>query len=192
MTKPELRKYYASRRMELSAAEVANQSAAIAKHLFEVFQIEKMQSIHCFLPIRKKHEVDTFHVIYTIQEHLPQVSIVVPRVIPNTNDLENYLWYSDITLDINEWGVLEPNPISNIKCTNQTFQLVIVPLLAYDKQGNRVGYGKGFYDTFLAQCKPSTLKVGVSFFEPAETIDDVGNNDVKLDYCITPYKVWKF
>jgi 5-formyltetrahydrofolate cyclo-ligase len=55
--------------------------------------------------------------------------------------------------------------------------VVFVPLLAFDKKGNRVGYGKGFYDAFLSKCKPETIKIGLSFFEAEETIDDVFEND---------------
>jgi 5-formyltetrahydrofolate cyclo-ligase len=67
--------------------------------------------------------------------------------------------------------------------------VVFVPLLAYDKQGNRVGYGKGFYDKFLSLCKPEVVKIGLSFFEPEDLIDDVFENDVKLDYCVTSERV---
>ena len=66
------------------------------------------------------------------------------------------------------------------------------PLLAYDKNGNRVGYGKGFYDKFLAECNPNTIKIGLSFFEPEELISDINTSDVQLNYCVTPNKTFKF
>ena len=68
--------------------------------------------------------------------------------------------------------------------------LVIVPLLAFDKKGYRVGYGKGFYDRFLQNSK--TLKIGLSFFAPTEEIIDVHLNDVRLDKCITPAGIIEF
>ncbi|MEZ0130689.1 5-formyltetrahydrofolate cyclo-ligase, partial [Flavobacterium sp. LBUM151] len=58
--------------------------------------------------------------------------------------------------------------------------------------GNRIGYGKGFYDKFLAECKPETIKIGLSFFEAVNQIDDVFESDVKLDYCVTPLKIYTF
>ena len=66
-------------------------------------------------------------------------------------------------------------------------------LVAFDEMGNRVGYGKGFYDGFLNKCRKGTLKIGLSFFgaEP-KLITDVHKNDVKLDYCITPEKIYTF
>ena len=67
-----------------------------------------------------------------------------------------------------------------------------MPLLAFDKQGHRVGYGKGFYDVFLNKCKPETIKIGLSFYEAEDAIDDVFENDVKLDYCITPKTIYTF
>jgi 5-formyltetrahydrofolate cyclo-ligase len=60
------------------------------------------------------------------------------------------------------------------------------------KKGNRVGYGKGFYDNFLSQCQPEVIKIGLSFFEPEELIDDCNENDVRLDFCVTAAKVYVF
>ena len=71
-------------------------------------------------------------------------------------------------------------------------EVVFVPLLAYDQNGNRVGYGKGFYDKFLSKCNPETIKIGLSFFEPEETIEDISVTDIKLDFCITPNGIISF
>jgi 5-formyltetrahydrofolate cyclo-ligase len=70
--------------------------------------------------------------------------------------------------------------------------VVFVPLLAFDTLGNRVGYGKGFYDQFLSECQPETIKIGLSFFEAENTITDVFEKDVRLDFCITPKKCYRF
>jgi len=70
--------------------------------------------------------------------------------------------------------------------------VVFVPLLAFDKSGNRVGYGKGFYDNFLAKCNPETLKIGLSFFEIEEEILDINPKDIRLNLCITPQKTYNF
>jgi 5-formyltetrahydrofolate cyclo-ligase len=70
--------------------------------------------------------------------------------------------------------------------------MVIVPLLAFDKQGNRLGYGKGFYDRFLSDCRPDVIKAGTSYFEPEERFEELDQYDVPLDLCITPNNIWKF
>ena len=69
---------------------------------------------------------------------------------------------------------------------------MFIPLLAFDKQGNRIGYGKGFYDRFLANCKPETIKIGLSFFEAEEEITDIFESDKKLNYCVTTKQVYSF
>ncbi len=71
-------------------------------------------------------------------------------------------------------------------------EVVFVPLLAFDQQGHRVGYGKGFYDQFLSECNPETIKIGLSFFETEDTIDDVFELDIPLNYCVTPSKIYQF
>lgn len=70
--------------------------------------------------------------------------------------------------------------------------MVLIPLLAFDKNGYRVGYGKGFYDRFLAECRPDVVKVGLSVFEPIDEITDLNEFDIKMDFCITPNRVWQF
>ena len=74
----------------------------------------------------------------------------------------------------------------------EQMDVIIIPLLCFDKQGNRVGYGKGFYDRFLQKCSPKALKVGFCLQEPIELVEDLNEFDVKMDVCITPNKVWRF
>ncbi|TAF02669.1 MAG: 5-formyltetrahydrofolate cyclo-ligase [Runella slithyformis] len=193
MTKAELRPIFKQKRQTLTAAQVADGSLAIVRLFFSFFEVEKMKAVHCYLPIRRQNEVDTFPIIYTIQDKYLQTQVVVPRMLPLTNDLEHYQWLPDMTLTLNKWGLLEPNPDKNTKLAQiANINLVVVPLLACDKQGQRVGYGKGYYDKFLANCRPNVLKVGVSFFEPVALISDSSDFDVRLDYCITPQRVWRF
>ena len=70
--------------------------------------------------------------------------------------------------------------------------MVLVPLLAFDRLGHRVGYGKGFYDRFLASCRPGTTKIGLSLEAIGRQVGDVHEGDVVLDYVITPSEVIAF
>ena len=70
-------------------------------------------------------------------------------------------------------------------------EVIFVPLLAFDKVGHRVGYGKGFYDGFLKNC-PNAVKIGLSFFEADEKIKDIRPDDIALDYCLTPNQIYRF
>ena len=85
-----------------------------------------------------------------------------------------------------------PEPTDNTEVEPQLLDLIIIPLLAFDEKGYRVGYGKGFYDRFLSRCKPGCIKVGVSWFPPIAAIEDKDEFDVPLDFCITPERVYVF
>ena len=69
---------------------------------------------------------------------------------------------------------------------------MITPLLYCDNQGNRVGYGKGFYDSLFENMSSTAQKIGVNFFNPDEIVDDVWEGDIPLDYLVTPTVVLSF
>ena len=83
-----------------------------------------------------------------------------------------------------------PEPTDNLFVSPQQIDLVLIPLLVFDQRGYRVGYGKGFYDRFLAQCRPDAQKIGLSLEPPVTVIDDVDDYDVALDGCVMPDGVW--
>ena len=85
-----------------------------------------------------------------------------------------------------------PEPIDGIEVPNTKLNVVFIPLLSFDQNGNRVGYGKGFYDRMLKKCSADTIKIGLSFFEASELISDISDDDITLDYCVTPEKVYQF
>ena len=90
----------------------------------------------------------------------------------------------------NKWGI--PEPESGISIDPSMLEVVFIPLLSFDKKGNRLGYGKGFYDVFLKNCKKEVLKIGLSFFDPVDRIDGIRDEDIPLDYCISPQKIHSF
>ena len=104
--------------------------------------------------------------------------------------MTHFLLTDNTKIKKNEYNI--PEPVNGLPVPPEMIDVVFVPLLAYDKQGNRVGYGKGFYDQFLAECKPETIKIGLSFFEAENQIEDVFEADVLLDYCITPTQTYTF
>ena len=105
--------------------------------------------------------------------------------------MANYLLTDTTTLKKSAWGV--PEPVEGIEVPENKIDVVFVPLMAFDTLGNRVGYGAGFYDGFLRKCRKETIKIGLSLFEAEqEPITDVHENDVKLDYCVTPERIYTF
>ena len=93
---------------------------------------------------------------------------------------------------LSDWGILEPMEETSVRLNPTDIDVIFIPLLAVDTQGHRVGYGKGFYDRFLAQAKPDVIKIGLSLNEPIEPIEDLNTFDVALDFAITPLSTYRF
>ena len=187
MKKKELRKKYNNLRNELSKTEIEEFSKAIFKKLKEL-DIWNKQSFHIFITMKNKKEIDTSLIAKELWKMKKLVSASVSNFENNT--LENYRYTQETEIDINSWGIPEPKNAELID--DKEIDVVFVPLLAFDKHGYRVGYGKGFYDRFLVNCKPDVIKVGISFFEVEDVIEDIHTDDVKLDYCVTPKNIYSF
>lgn len=190
MTKAELRKIYLQKQRSLSGEERREKSLQIADKFFARFSLETVKFLHVFLPIEKNNEIETGFIISSLWQDFPAISTIVSRVDFKTMTLENLKYDSETKLVKNKWHIDEPTEAELIEI--EKIDLVLVPLLAFDEKGFRVGYGKGFYDKFLSECRADVLKIGLSYFAPIAEISDVNKFDVKLDFCITPEKVWKF
>lgn len=147
--------------------------------------------VHIFMPIAQHKEVDTFSILHYFKEEEPGLQIVIPRTNFEKFEMQNILFDPVYTiLGRNQYGI--PEPIHGKIIPSVQIDVVLIPLLAFDQNGNRVGYGKGFYDRFLAQCQPDVEKIGLSFFEPVDELIDTNEFDIRLDACITPDKIWEF
>lgn len=196
MTKSVLRQQFLAQRRALSAGEVTRRSLTIAERFIGDFFGGPfgMTSItlHTFLPIVRQNEVDTWPIIHRIWQYFPNVQVTVSVTDTTTNQLSHYALTPETPLTENRWGVPEPQPGRSTAIGSHQIDLVLVPLLAFDQQGHRVGYGKGYYDRFLAECRPDCVKIGLSLFEPVERIADIEPTDMRLDFCITPEQIQWF
>ncbi|WP_228410973.1 5-formyltetrahydrofolate cyclo-ligase [Chryseobacterium taklimakanense] len=93
-------------------------------------------------------------------------------------------------MEVNSWGIAEPVPDEDAGVTD--FDYIITPLLYCDRHGNRVGFGKGYYDGFFAKISGECKKVGVGFYSPNEVVEDLNPHDIPLDYLVTPAEVLSF
>src|SRR5690554_3395182 len=103
--------------------------------------------------------------------------------------MNNFLLKKKTDIKDSNYGILEP--VASIVIEPTMVDVVFVPLLAFDISGHRVGYGKGFYDRFLARCRMDAIFVGLSFFEAESKIDST-SDDIPLDFCVTPEKIYCF
>lgn len=192
MTKQALRQTFLARRKALTADEVNARSEQICQRLFEQSWIRPNATIHTFLPILRRNEVNTWPIAHRLWRDFSQTRIAIPVTDIETYRLSHYQLTPDTSLVENRWGISEPLTERLLPIDTDEIDLVLAPLLIFDQQGHRVGYGGGFYDRFLAQCRPDCLKVGLSLFEPVKRITDTEPTDVRLDACITPAQICQF
>ena len=185
MTKAEVRKYYRNLRKQFSKEEVNQLSAAIFEHI-KTIDFSNAQTFHIFLQIEKNNEVNTYPIINWLFNQ--NKTVVLPLVIGD--DMINCQVEKDFGTSLNSLQI--PEPIQYTEIDAKAIDVVFVPMFVADKKGNRVGYGGGYYDKFLARCKPETKKIGLTYFRPIENIDDIYFGDFPLDFCITPEEIVSF
>jgi 5-formyltetrahydrofolate cyclo-ligase len=121
---------------------------------------------------------------------IPGLTLAYP-LTENTNcQITALAIHEDTVYHTNAWGITEPKEGRVIE--PEQIDLILVPLLVCDKFGYRVGFGKGFYDRYLALCRKDVVKIGFSYFDPIDKIADTGQFDVPLTYCITPQHTYEF
>lgn len=187
MKKSELRKKYKALRKSLKLEQVEDFSLAIANRLLQL-DIWDKSFYHIFLSIEEQKEVNTEYILNILAGK--DKNIVISKSNFEDASMTHFLLTDNTTIRKNHYNI--PEPVDGIEINSTQIEVVFVPLLAFDKTGNRIGYGKGFYDRFLSKCKPETIKIGLSFFEAEEEVFETSENDIKLDYCVTPNLVYQF
>jgi len=187
MNKKEIRKKYKDLRSLISDEELEEKSLAIANQLLKLAIWQKTY-YHLFLSIEKQKEINTEYILQVLAGK--DKEIVISKSDFETGEMNHYLLTDNTKIIKNDYGI--PEPVDGLEVPVAKIDVVFVPLLVFDKNGNRVGYGKGFYDRFLSECKPTTIKIGLSFFEPEDLIEDVDESDIQLNYSITPQSIYTF
>lgn len=187
MIKSRLRKAYLRKQGALSREERTAKSERIAFNFFSGFDLSRIQYLHCFISIERFNEVNTRPIIELLWSDFPNIQTVVPRVDFESNEMESLTFRRDTQLVRNEWSIDEPS--HNELVADEEIDMVLVPGLCFDRNGHRVGYGKGYYDRFLTKVRPDCLKIGLSFFAPVDKIDDIHAGDVSVNFVVTADEV---
>jgi len=187
MTKQELRYKYKFLRKELDDATIDELSRACFRILFANFDLTN-KLVGIFLPIQAKKEPNTFLLIAELLKE--KTSYFAPKIDVGLDVLN---FYPIQNLDHIALGPYQiPEPLSEEKIELNKLNIILIPLFCFDSKGNRVGYGKGYYDRLLENSPQHLVKIGISLFDEIEIIDDVRDNDIPLDYAITPKKMIQF
>ena len=141
----------------------------------------KFKSIGGYYP--SNYEIDDLEILNYFFKRGSKISL--PK-IKKKSQMEFYKWYKNDPLLINKYGIPEP------ETTNRVYpDILFVPLVAFDKKLNRLGYGGGFYDRYIQKISKikKVVKVGLAFsFQKLKTIP-VNKHDKKLDIIITEKEI---
>jgi len=180
--KASLREALLQKRLNVSSKKWKENSAEIVQNLKAFAPFYEAKCVHSFISINERKEVNTHPLLQELLEEGTKV------IIPITDFSTGELYHTELTsfdnLKPNKWGVLElPSPT----ITSLIPDVILVPLLAADLLLNRIGYGKGFYDRFLATTK--AIKIGLVFHEFIINEIPVEHFDQKLDILISEKEI---
>jgi len=189
MIKNTVRKEFLQRRMNLPEDELQQKTALIASN-FSVLELPSVNNLLSYHPLINRHEFDVSVCEEILKDRNLIMRVAWPKIHLDLRDMEAVLVEKDGLFIKNRFNILEP--IGGVVIPPQNLDLIFVPLVAFDERGYRVGYGKGYYDRYLAQCRPEAIKIGFSFFDAVEYIEDIDEFDVPLNFCITPHRIYEF
>ena len=189
MQKKEARKLYKEKRLDLSEKERVKLDDLLLIQ-FQSAGLPFIDALLTYWPIEENHEPDTHLFTEFLRFRNPEMKICYPVSDFTTGVMHAAITDIDTPFTKTELNIYEPQT-SDFLPTSE-IDMIFVPLLAFDKKGFRIGYGRGFYDKWLAHCRPDCIKVGFSYFEPLDQIDGLHEFDLPLDLCITPYNVYVF
>jgi 5-formyltetrahydrofolate cyclo-ligase len=189
MTKAALRKIYREKRGRLTPQEIEKFNDLILIN-FQQIELPFLSCVHTYLASDELGEANPSALVRYLQFKNPGLKVIVPKIDITSGDMQHLHFEDEVELVRNAFGIAEP--VSGAVIEPDEIDLALVPLLAFDQRGYRAGYGKGYYDKFLSQCREDLLKIGISFFEPVDAIDDINQFDISLNYCVTPQRVYEF
>jgi 5-formyltetrahydrofolate cyclo-ligase len=180
--KERIRRRILALRSSLGKREIARKSAQIKDALFNLEEFKKARSVSFYLSMES--EVQTGEMIREAAAGGKRV--VVPYIDPQSRELTlSELKSPDEELVPGPYAVMQPREEHLRPVTVAQVELMVVPGLAFDVRGNRLGFGKGYYDRLLSHKGEATVCIGLAF--QFQMMDEVpaGRHDVPMDIIVT-------
>ena len=181
MKKQELRALYKQKRKDLTEIQIKGLQENIYQQIYNL-DLSTVKNVHLFLSMPKFKEIDTAPLITWFRNKNKR--IVVSKCNFKDNTLSHFYLEEDTVLSLNKFGVLEPVAAELVE--ENKLDLIFIPMLISDDKKFRVGYGKGFYDRFLSNCRKDAKFIGLNFFPPITAIEDKNEFDIPLHQVIYP------
>jgi 5-formyltetrahydrofolate cyclo-ligase len=182
VSKGELRKEVLQARAALSPAEVAAKSALIMERLIQSEAYRQASTLMVYVDFR--NEAQTGDIVKRAMAAGKRVAVPV-------TDIANKRLTPSLLLDYpgdlapGAWGILEPKPECLRPLAPEELDLVVVPGVAFDVDGNRLGYGGGFYDRFLPRTRPDAVFIALTFELQVRDVVFPGPHDVPMHALVT-------
>lgn len=189
MTKKELRNIYKQKRAAIPPPEKLKLDDLLLIQ-FQRLGFGDINLLLTYWPMAHTAEPNTHLFSGYLRHTIPGLQIAYPVADFSSGNMQALLIDEGTVYATNKLGITEPK--EGMAISPAEIDIVFVPMLVCDMHGFRVGYGKGFYDKYLSQCRSDIIKTGFSYFAPVARIDDADDYDVPLNYCITPDKVYEF
>jgi 5-formyltetrahydrofolate cyclo-ligase len=158
-------------RRDIGSRQRAQYDQAIRQHLLELIESRAILSFAAFWPFDGEPDM-----IPLYRQLLDEgVEIALPKIAANGHNLELQVWGTDLTLEKNRFGIPEPGNTEKISLS--TCPLLIMPLVGYDRLGNRLGVGAGYYDRHLESMRDSPLPLRVGVAYSLQEIEPLKQND---------------
>ena len=188
MDKASLRIDYKQKRKALSTGEQLRYDDLLLIQ-FQQLDFSGVKSMMTYWPLSGQAEPNTHLFSGYLRHMIPGLAITYPKV-NGANGMDAVLIQEETLYSTSNWGITEPE--SGTILAPAALDLILVPLLVFDESGYRVGYGKGYYDRFLANCRQDALLIGFSYFDPIPLITDTDEFDIPLSFGITPLHIYEF
>jgi len=181
MKKQELRALYKQKRKDLTEIQIKGLQENIYQQIYNL-DFSTVKNVHLFLSMPKFKEIDTTPLITYFRNKNKR--IVISKCNFKDNTLSHFYLEEDTVLSLNKFGILEPVAAELVE--ENKLDLIFIPMLISDDKKFRVGYGKGFYDRFLLNCRKDAKFIGLNFFPPITAIEDKNEFDIPLHQVIYP------
>ena len=189
MTKQAARTHFMEQRNLLTLPQQHGLVAAMMGH-FQQMNFAPCQFVLSYRPLADRNEVPIHFFEDMLLDNFPDARLCYPAANFDNGSMQAYENNAALEWETVRFGIEQPRRGDAIAA--QTIDVVFVPLLGFDIKGNRLGYGKGFYDRYLGQCSENVISIGFSFFEALPAITDIAPHDVPLKYCVTPQTLYVF
>ena len=189
MTKQQLRHTFKQKRLEINPKKKLDYDDLMLLK-FQEYNYNFCNYLLTYWGISAHNEPNTHLFSSYLRHFVPNLQMAYPKSNFEDISMEALLINKSTVYKTNKYLITEPK--EGVILLPTKFDIVFVPLFVCDENGFRIGYGKGFYDKYLANCREDCVKIGFSYFEPIQKIEDVNEFDIPLNMCITPNNVYEF